>query len=78
MLVMGERNDLRETKNIDFWKSLGMASPGVENVGVPWGSILALWGASQLLYKKKSKKWSKKLPIYRPPAAIMLKNQKKN
>ncbi len=56
MLVMGERNDLRGTKNIDFGKSLGMASPGVEIVGGPWGSILELWGASQLPYNKKSKK----------------------
>ena len=64
MLVMGERNDLRETKNIDFWKSLGMASPGVENVGVPWGSILELWGGSQLPYNKKSKKWSEKYRKY--------------
>ena len=37
-------------KNIDFSKSLGMASRGVENVGVPRGSIFKLARASQLPY----------------------------
>ena len=40
------------TQNIDFSKSLGMASPGVENVGGPRGSILELCMASQLPYNK--------------------------
>ena len=43
------------SKNNDFAKSLGMASPGVENVGGPRGSILELCMASQLPYKKKVK-----------------------
>ncbi len=47
---------LRGTKNIDFSKSLGMASPGVENVGVPRGSVFKLSRASQLPYSEKSKK----------------------
>jgi hypothetical protein len=42
-------------ENIDFSKSLGMALPGVENVGVPCGSILELSRPSQLPYTKKSK-----------------------
>ena len=46
---------LRGTKNIDFSKSLGMASPGVENVGVPRGSVFKLSRASQLPYSEKSK-----------------------
>ena len=48
------RNDPRGVKNIDFSKSLGMALPGVENVGVPWGSIFKLSRGPQLPYKKKS------------------------
>ena len=51
---------LRGTKNIDFSKSLGMASPGVENVGVPRGSVFKLSRASQLPYSEKSKKSSTK------------------
>ncbi len=42
-------------KNIDFSESLGMASPGVENVGVPRWSIFKLSRASQLPYNQKSK-----------------------
>ena len=37
-----------------------MASPGVEIVGGPWGSILELSRASQLSYNNKSKKWLQK------------------
>ena len=33
-------------------KIMGIASPGVENVGVPRGSILELSRASQLSYNK--------------------------
>ena len=51
---------LRGTKNIDFSKSLGMASHGVENVGVPRGSVFKLSRASQLPYSEKSKKKMKK------------------
>ena len=47
---------LRGTKNIDFSKSLGMASPGVENVGVPRGSVFKLSRASQLPYSEQFKK----------------------
>ena len=46
---------LRGTKNIDFSKSLGMASPGVENVGVPRGSVFKLSRASQLPYSENQK-----------------------
>ena len=45
----------RGTKNIDFSKSLGMASPGVENVGVPRGSVFKLSRASQLPYSENQK-----------------------
>ena len=55
--------------NIDFSKSLGMACPGVENVGVPRASILELSRASQLPYNntkyKKMPNKSNKWP--RPP-----------
>ena len=50
---LGIETWLRGTKNMDFSKSLGMASPGVENVGGPRGSILELSRASQLPYNKK-------------------------
>ena len=43
------------TEIADFPKRLGMASPGVANVGVPWGSIFMLSRASQLPDNKKTK-----------------------
>ena len=46
---------LRVIKNIDFSKSLGMALPGVENVGAPRESILNLSGGPQLPYIKNPK-----------------------
>ena len=48
-----------------------MASPGVEIVGGPWGSILELWGAFQLLYNKTSTKCLKNTQNsrYTAPAA---------
>ena len=52
------------TQNIDFSKSLGMASPGVENDGGPRGSILELSRASQLPYNKKIQKINQKYNIY--------------
>ena len=39
-------------KKYRFSKSLGMAWPGVENVGVPRGSIFKLSRGAQLPYKK--------------------------
>ena len=45
---LGSRGD----QNIDFPKNLGMALPGVENVGAPRESMLNLSRGTQLPYIK--------------------------
>ena len=57
---------------IDFWKSLGMALPGVENVGVPRGSIFKLSRGSQLPYIKNPNFGQNLLIIPPPPRCGLL------
>ncbi len=58
------------SKMLDFGKSLGMVSPGVENVGAPRGSILELCKASQLPYNTKSKHVQHLLILFPPTVLI--------
>ena len=62
----GQDYDPRGVKNTDFSKSLGMVSPGVENVGGPWGSILKLSRASQLPYSNTKQQMSQQKQIICP------------